>query len=190
MSRALKSLAIFALIVVIFTLSRHAIHSSTTTTTTVSTTTTTIQVAKPEKTNCKGSDFTGAFNQGEGAAGTVFDSVTLTKKSGGSCTLYGYPILTLQDTTGAVITAKILESSPVAFPDAQANQAAQKLTVTAGTSVTFDLGYSDVPVGTEACGSATTLSVQFEATGSTVTVTPSYPLQPCNTNTVWVSPFY
>jgi hypothetical protein len=188
-SRALKTLAIFAVIVVIFTLSRHAIHPSTTTTSTQSTTTTTIQVAKPV-TNCKGSDFTGVFNQGQGAAGTIFASVTLTKSSGGSCTVMGQPLLTLQDKTGALIDAKILTTSPVDFPDATANAPAKKLTVVLGTSVTFSLGYSDVPVGSETCASATTLSVQFVAQGSTVTVTPAYPVEPCNANTVWVSPFY
>jgi hypothetical protein len=59
-----------------------------------------------------------------------------------------------------------------------------------GSTISFSLGYSDVPDGTETCPSAVTISVQFSKSGSTTTVTPSYPLEPCNAATIWVSPFY
>lgn len=192
MNRTLKLLAVFIAVVVIFTVSRHFISSTTTTTTTTTSTTTstTTTTATTVGTTCTGSAFTGVFNQGQGAAGTIFASATLTKTTGGTCTVDGYPLLTLQDKTGAVISSRILDKSPVNFPDASANQPAQPITVHGGGSITFSLGYSDVQVGAQTCGSATTLNVQFTAGGSVVTVTPAYPVQPCNSNTVWVSPFY
>jgi hypothetical protein len=119
-------------------------------------------------TTCVGSDFNGVFDQGEGAAGTVFASVVLTKTSSGSCRVDGYPLLTLQDKMGAILTSKTLDVSPVEFPAAQANQPAKSQTIRFGA----------------------TLSVQFTVSGSDVTVTPVYPLEPCNHGTVWVSPFY
>jgi hypothetical protein len=56
-----------------------------------------------------GGDFSGVYNEGEGAAGTISASVTLTKIDAGSCTLKGWPLLTLQDTTGAVLTSSIID---------------------------------------------------------------------------------
>lgn len=192
MSRAFKSLLIFAAFVIIYTLSRHAISpsSSTTTTSSSTSTSTTSTTMTPTGTTCTGSDFNGTFNQGQGAAGTIFASVTLTKVTPGTCVVDGYPVLTLQDKTGAVLKGRVLDTSPVDFPVAQANDPAASVTVGSATTITFMLGYSDVQTGTTACGTATTLSVQFKAQGTTVTVTPTYPLQPCNGDTVWVSPFY
>jgi hypothetical protein len=198
-SRALKSLAIFAAIVVIYTISRHNLGDTPTTTTsttssTISTTTTTTMKTTPVATTCVGSDFTGVYVEGEGAAGTISASVTLTKSAPGSCTLKGWPILSLQDTSGAVLSSSIINErpgdAPIQFPAAQANQAATLLTLAQGAKTSFSLAYSDVPTGSAACASARTLSVQFAKDGSVATVTPSSPIAPCNNGTIWVSPFY
>jgi hypothetical protein len=194
-SRALKSLGIFATFVVIFALSRHAVDSNTTTTTTSTTTsTTTTTTAVSVGSTCAGSDFSAVYNEGEGAAGTIDASVTLTKVTAGSCTLKGWPLLTLQDTTGALITSTTVDvtpsNAPIQFPAAQANEAPTLLTLDKSSTVTFSLAYSDVPVGSATCPSARTLSVQVASGGSTAIVTPSYPLQPCNKGTIWVSPYY
>jgi hypothetical protein len=183
-------LGVAVLVVVLVLVGRHIVNSNTPTTTLLPSTTSTVPTAKPVAVACTGSDFSGVYNQGQGAAGTIFASVTLTKVTPGTCTFKGYPLLTLQDKTGAVITSKQLDSSPVQFPDALANKAPTQLSLSDGATTTFSLGYSDVPVGTQACASATTLSVQFAAGGPVVTVTPAYPVQPCNDNTIWVSPFY
>lgn len=198
MSRALKSLAIFAAFVVIFVISRHAIDPSTTTTTTSSTTTststTTTTTAAVIGSTCKGSDFTGVFNEGEGAAGTITASVTLTKTTPGTCTLKGWPILTLQDTDGALLVSSTINESPsnapIQFPSAQANRAAALLTLATQSKTTFSLAYSDVPTSTAVCPTAQTLSVQIAKGESAATVTLTVPIQPCNRGTIWVSPFY
>jgi hypothetical protein len=189
--RGLISVAIFIAFAAIFTLSRHSLHSTSSTTTTVTaptsgSTTTTLA----SMTTCQGSDFRGEYNEGEGAAGTIVASVTLTKVTTGTCTVDGYPLLTLQDQSGAVFSSTTSDQSPVQFPAAAANKPPTSHTVTNGASITFALGYSDVPVGTETCPSAVTISVQFSKNGSTTTVTPSYALEPCNAATIWVSPFY
>ena len=195
MSRALKLLAIFFAFVAIYALSRHPTGTTTTTTTTTtinqttSSTTTTVG-----GTTCHGTDFHGVFNEGQGAAGTIYASITLSKLTPGTCTIKGWPILTLQDRTGAVLPSNTIDlpssSSPIQFPGAKANAAPSLLTLTSGSSTTFALAYSDVPVGNESCGTATSIAVEISTHGSSVSITPAYPQQPCNHGSVWVSPFY
>jgi uncharacterized protein DUF4232 len=204
--RGLISVAIFAAFVVIFTLSRHAIDTSTTTTTTTSTTTTTAQsttttTSTLASSTCSGSSFSGAYNEGQGAAGTVYASVTLTKTTPGTCTVDGWPIITLQDKLGGLLTV-----TPIDVPKAgngfqfltgtasdltsAANRAPSLVTLAQNQSVTFALAYSDVAVGTAACGNGVTMSVQFAANGATVGLTPPSPIQPCDNGQIWLSPFY
>jgi len=195
-SRALKSLAVFFAFVAIYTLSRYG-HSTTTTTTSSTTTvavTTTTTASNTGSTTCAGSDFRGSFNQGQGAAGTVYASVTLVKTTSGSCTIKGWPILTLQDRLGALLPSSTVDlpsaNAPIQFSDARANHAPGLVTLTDGSTTTFSLAYSDVPTGATTCPSAQTVSVALTKGGSTVAVTAQYPPAPCNRGLIWVSPFY
>jgi Protein of unknown function (DUF4232) len=198
--RGLTSLAIFLAFVVIITLSRHVIDSTTTTTTTgVPVTTTTVSTATTTSTataasTCQGSAFSGVFNQGEGAAGTVYASLTLTKHTAGTCSVKGWPILTLQDKTGAVLPVNPVDQSgtnnAIQFSTAKANEAPTQLTLTNGSATTFSLAYSSVPTADTVCDNAVTISVQFAAGGASVPVTSAYPVQPCDNGKIWVSPFY
>jgi Protein of unknown function (DUF4232) len=198
--RGLTSLAIFLAFVVIITLSRHVIDSTTTTTTTgVPVTTTTVSTATTTSTataasTCQGSAFSGVFNQGEGAAGTVYASLTLTKHTAGTCSVKGWPILTLQDKTGAVLPVNPVDQSgtnnAIQFSTAKANEAPTQLTLTNGSATTFSLAYSSVPTADTVCDNAVTISVQFATGGASVPVTPAYPVQPCDNGKIWVSPFY
>jgi hypothetical protein len=198
--RGLTSLAIFLAFVVIITLSRHVIDptSSTTTTgvpvttTTVASSTTTSSVATAA--TCQGSGFTGVFNEGEGAAGTVYASVTLTKHSGGTCSVKGWPILTLSDKTGAVLPVNPVDQSgtnnAIQFSGTKANEAPTPLTLTNGSVTNFSLAYSSVSTANTVCDNAVTISVQFATGGSSVPITPAYPVQPCDNGKIWLSPFY
>jgi hypothetical protein len=195
--RGLISVAIFVAFVAIFTLSRHAIHSSTTTTTTTETVTSTSNTTSTTLASaaCNASDFSGVYNEGEGAAGTIYASVTLTKTTAGTCTLKGWPILTLQNRLGAILKSTGIDepSSANGFQfstPAQANAAPKSLTLSMDGTTTFSLAYSDVQSGTTACESAVTISVQFVAGGSAIPVTPAYAVQPCNNGQIWLSPFY
>jgi Protein of unknown function (DUF4232) len=204
-SRALKSLAIFAAIIVIYTLSRHVIHSTTATTTTTTTaphsTTTSTSTTPPVSAACAGQNFSGFYNTGEGAAGTVYATVTLTNTGATSCTLHGWPILTLQDKLGAVLTSTLVDvpsagnsfqflaGSATGLTD-KANNAPTTLTLGKNATATFALAYSDVPVGTAACENAISVFVQFAKNGTPVSLTPSEPVQPCGNGEIWLSPYY
>jgi hypothetical protein len=197
--RGLISVGLFIAFVAILALSRHVVDSNntaTTTTTTSKTTTTTVPATTTtvESDACVASDFSGAYNEGEGAAGTIYASITVTKTTAGSCTLKGWPILTLQNRLGAVLPMTAVDvptaSSGFQFLATQANAAPTSLTIQQNGSTTFSLGYSDVPVGTAACESAVTVSVQFVKGGATIPVTPQYAVQPCDSGQLWLSPFY
>ncbi len=193
MRRALKSLGLFVAFVVIFTLSRHAIPHGTSTTTTASVATTSTSSA-PGTPACLAQDFRGTYNLAQGATGTVYASITLTKVSGPLCTLRGWPTLTLQDRTGAILSSSTIDlptsNSPIQFPDTAANHAPASLTLADGALVRFDLAYSNVPTGTQTCPSVQTISVQLKKGGGVVSVTPAYPPQPCNSGAIWVSPYF
>jgi hypothetical protein len=199
--RGLTSVAIFVAFVVILTLSRHVIDSTTGTTTTInsipgttSTVGATTTTSATSVTTCQGSSFSGLFNEGEGAAGTVQASVTLTKQTAGTCVIKGWPILTLQDKTGAVLPLNLVDESgsgnAIQFSVAKANEPPAVLTMSNGSVTNFSLAYSSVPAANSVCDNAITISVQFATGGSSVPVTPAYPVQPCDSGKIWVSPFY
>ena len=195
MRRTLTLLGVFLAFVAIFTLSRHATSTTTTsTTTTSSSTTSSTTTTKPAGTTCLGSDFRGQFNQGQGAAGTIYASVTLTKSSVGACTLKGWPRLTLQDKLGAQLPVNPVDlpssAGAIQFQTAQANQPPSPLRLAKGAATTFSLAYSDVATANSVCDNAVTMNVQLSVGGSTVTVTPQFALQPCDNGRIWISPFY
>ena len=196
MRRAVISLVLFLAFAIIVTASRHSTTSSASSTTTPASTlpaSTSTTIASGS--TCSGTDFRATFGYSEGAAGTVYSSVTLTKITAGSCTLDGWPLLTLQDAHGAVIASRTVDlptaNSPVTFPDAAANAAPTSLTVSTGTKTTFDLAYSDVPTGSETtCPSVASVAIAVGTGQGVAVATPSYPLQPCGGGLVWVSPFF
>ena len=103
-------------------------------------------------------------------------------------------MLVLQSKTGATLPSLTVDlpttSSPIVFPAAQANAAPTKLNLTENGTASFSLAYSDVARGTEVCSTATTIGVRLAPTGSMIVIEPTYPIEPCNHGTVWVSPFY
>ena len=193
MKRGLISVVIVVGFVAIFTLSRHHTTVTTTTTTTSATSTSSTTTSNPG-TDCLGRDFKAMFVQGQGAAGTVYASVTLTRTGAGSCTVKGFPVLTMYDNKGVVLPINQIDlgstSGPIQFQPATANEAPTSVMLIKGASTNFSLAYNDVQTGTTACESVVTLNVQFASTGISVPVTPAYPLQPCDNGRIWVSPFY
>ena len=190
MRRGLISVAIFIAFIAVYTIGRHGFGTTTTTTTTTTAATSTTLAGRV----CKANDFSGAYNEGQGAAGTIEASVTLTKSTAGSCTLKGWPLMTLQDRLGAVLASNLVDVPSSAnghqFTITKANAAPTTLTLNQNATTNFSLAYSDVPTGATACESAVTLSVQFTTNGAAITVTPPYAVQPCNGGQIWVSPFY
>lgn len=202
MRRGLISVAIFFAFVAIFTLSRHNTTTTTTTTTVTTvgpnTTTTTSSGATTTSTQevalCQGSSFNGVYNEGEGAAGTVYASVTLTKTSPGTCAESGWPILTLQNKSGALLPVNLVNvpsaGNSLQFSAAKANRPPAQLILHQGSVTNFSLAYSSVETANTVCDNALTVNVQFASGGSAVPVTAPYPVQPCDNGKVWVSPFY
>jgi len=190
-NRGLKSVLLFAAFVVIFTVSRHVAlnHHTTTTTSSTTTSSTTSTSTTTMAAKCQGSDFTAVDDGGQGAAGTVYDSVTLTKVTTDNCVVDGYPVLTLQGTSGAVVpSSETHATSAVQFPMAGANQPAASLVVTPKSTVAFSYTFSDVSSGS--CPSVKTINVQFAPAGSTAPVTLLYAQSPCNNGALTVSPFF
>lgn len=201
MKKLLGVLAVVVLAVGGFFLGQHVAQhpvASTTTTTTsttvVGTGTTTTIPSSSLATTCAASDFRGVFNQGQGAAGTIYASATLIKTTPGTCTMKGWPLVTFQDRLGAVLHSSVVDvptnKDGFSFPTAAADAMPASQQLSHGSTVDFSLAYSDVPTGTASCPSATTISVQFRADSAAVTITANYPLQLCNSGAVWVSPFY
>jgi hypothetical protein len=199
--RGLISVAIFFAFVAIFTLSRHHTPSVTTTTTGAPITTTTTTTPSGATTTstvaealCQGSSFSGVYNEGEGAAGTVYASVTLTKTSPGTCAETGWPILTLQNKAGALLPVNVVDvpsaGNSLQFSTSKANRAPTQLLLHQGSVTNFSLAYSSVETANTVCDNALTLNIQFAAGASAVPVTAPYAVQPCDNGKVWVSPFY
>ena len=152
MRRGLISVAIFFAFVAIFTLSRHHTPSVTTTTTGAPITTTTTTTPSGATTTstvaealCQGSSFSGVYNEGEGAAGTVYASVTLTKTSPGTCAETGWPILTLQNKAGALLPVNVVDvpsaGNSLQFSTSKANRAPTQLLLHQGSVTNFSLAY-------------------------------------------------
>jgi hypothetical protein len=199
--RGLISVAIFIAFAAIFTLSRHHTPSTTTTTTVAPVTTTTTGTSSTTTTTstlaqaaCQGSGFSGVYNEGEGAAGTVYASVTLTKTSPGTCSENGWPILTLQDKSGALLPVTLVDvpsaGNTLQFSAAKANHAPTSLLLHQGSVTNFSLAYSSVTTAGTTCDNALTLNIQFASGDSSVPVTAPYAVQPCDNGKIWVSPFY
>ena len=160
MSRTLRNLLLaVALIAIVVLVGRHGnlFHSSSTTTTTAAATTTTTTTTTSSTTaattttttataatTCRGADFSGVNVGSQGAAGTGYDIMTLTKVTAGSCVVDGYPVLSFQDAKGTLETSLSVVHS-TSFPAAPANAGAVAYTIADGGRVDVQFRYSDVP---------------------------------------------
>jgi len=198
-SRVTRNLLLAIALVVIGTVAGYAAGHRTSSTTTTSTTSSTVATTSTTAvsstttttaslTTCRGSAFTGANVGSEGAAGTGYDVMTLTKVSSGSCVIDGYPIVSFLGAKAVVVTG-LSVTDATDFPAGPARGAPRAYTVTPGAKVDLQLRYSDIPVGTQACPSVDQVNVQFVAGDTSVPVSFPYPISPCG-GTLWVSPFY
>ena len=200
MSRTARNFVLALVLVIVVVVAGYGIgHRSPTTTTTTTTTTTppTTTTTAPHApttttpaslTTCRGSQFTGTNVGSQGAAGTGYDIMTLTKTSPGTCVVDGYPIVSLLNAKGAVITGFNVTGA-TDFPEGPAHGAPAAHTITTGQKVDVQIRYSDIPVGTAVCPSVSQVDVQFVTGDQTVPVIFTYPIQPCGGDLA-VSPFY
>jgi hypothetical protein len=123
-----------------------------------------------------------AYHPGQGAAGTVSSVITMTYTSATPCVVSGYPIVTLQDRYGTVLSTTLLRSPldrHVYFPDSRANTGPRTINVTLGTHVAVSFSINDVGDGTGACPTAVGVSVQMMPGDTAVPLVMSYPLTVC-----------
>jgi hypothetical protein len=159
--------------------------STTVTTSTVPTSTTTVTASL---TTCRGSQFTGTNVGSEGAAGTGYDIMTLTKTSPGSCVVDGYPIVSFLGAKGVVVTGLSVRDA-TDFPIGAAQGPPRAHTIVTGQKVGLQVRYADIPVGTATCPSVSQINVQFVAGDQSVPVKIAYPIAPCG-GALAVSAFY
>ena len=186
MKRGLISAGAFLALLVIVAISRHAINSSTTTTTT------TVPISNIPAA-CAAKDFTGTWANGEGAAGTIYASVTFQYNGTTTCSIDGTPQIVLYDENGAALPTNVVPATSTSanFSAPAANEPARTLTIKPGDTTNMAFWYSDVPSGTEtSCPSATSMKVGLPAGPVSIIVTPPYALQPCDGGQLTVSPFY
>lgn len=170
--------------------------TSTSSTTSSSTTTPVVSTTSPSSTTttavslttCRGPDFTGTNVGSQGAAGTGYDIMTLTKVSAGSCVVDGYPVVSFLTGKGVVVTGlSVIDATD--FPAGPAQGAPGAHTISTGAKVDVQLRYSDIPVGTAACANVDQVNVQMVAGDTSIPVSFTYPISPCG-GRLAVSPFY
>ncbi len=152
-----------------------------TTTSTTSGSTTTTRASGP--TSCRAADLAGTESGGSGAAGTIETSVTLRNTSSSTCVLGGYPGLLLIGSGGAALPTNVVRKGTYPFT----SQAPTLVTLAPGQSGHVNIGYSDVPHGTETtCPTATAL--QVIPPNATDHLTVAMTLAPCDGGTLVTSP--
>ncbi len=193
-SRALALLAVFAAVVVF---SRHTVSmgsSGTTTTSLTPTTTVHTSTSRPVvATTCRVSDFTLDWFQGQGAAGTVYSTVSLHYNAAAPCVINSYPLVTLQDSYGSVLPTvelRVPADRHLYFPDSRANYGPKPLTVNFGQVLHFGVAASDAPIGTLACENVAAISVQLRPGETSRSVSLPYGLTACGGGQVMVSAVY
>jgi hypothetical protein len=111
--------------------------------------------------------------------------VALTSTSAGPCVLAGYPGLLLQSASGAALPTSVVRKGTYSFTA----MAPTTVTLTHGQSAYFNIGYSDVPVGTETT-CPTSASVQVTPPNAFDHVVMASALAPCGGGTLVVSPVF
>lgn len=127
--------------------------------------------------------------QGNGAAGTIYQTVSLTNTSSATCTLDGYPGMQLLDAQGSSIPTNVVRGGSPSFPTAAANQPPATVTLAPQQAAVFSLDYEDVPVGDEtSCPTST--KAQITPPNDTASAVVTLQITACGGGTVHVSPVY
>jgi hypothetical protein len=134
---------------------------------------------------CATSALTAVVSGSSGAAGTIETTVALTSTSASPCVLGGYPGLLLQSASGSALPTAVVRKGSYAFTA----MAPTTVSLTHGMSAYFNIGYSDVPVGTETT-CPTSASVQVTPPNAVDHLVMTAALAPCGGGTLVVSPVF
>jgi hypothetical protein len=134
---------------------------------------------------CATTALSGSVAGSSGAAGTIETTVALKSTSATPCVLSGYPGLQLLDSAGASLPTQVVRKGGYSFT----SMAPTTVTLSNGQSTYFNIGYSDVPMGTEqSCPNSTSLEVT--PPGATDHLLAPAVLSPCGGGTLVVSPVF
>lgn len=134
---------------------------------------------------CATTTLTAVVSGSSGAAGTREVTVALTSTSAVPCVLAGYPGLLLQTASGSALPTAVVRQGSYSFTA----MAPTTVTLTHGESAYFNIGYSDVPVGSET-SCPTSASVQVTPPNAFDHLVMSAALAPCGGGTLVVSPVF
>ncbi len=161
--------------------------TSTSTSTSIPTTpagpTTTTVAAGPVR--CATAALTGSVVGSSGAAGTIETTVALRSTATVPCTLGGYPGLQMLAASGAPLPTTVVRKGTYSFT----SMAPTTVTLAPGQSAVFNIGYSDVPVGTETT-CPTSASAQVTPPNAFDHLLIDAALAPCGGGTLVVSPVF
>jgi Domain of unknown function (DUF4232) len=134
---------------------------------------------------CATAALTGSVVGGSGAAGTIETTMALRSTAAVPCTLGGYPGLQMLAASGAALPTIVVRKGSYSFT----SMAPATVTLAPGQSVYFNIGYSDVPVGSEtAC--PTSASVEVTPPNAFDHLVTPAALGPCAGGTLVVSPVF
>jgi hypothetical protein len=136
--------------------------------------------------HCPASQLAGSQVGSEGAAGTVELTFALRNTGTTSCVLEGYPGGLLLDGSGQALPTTVERGGTLKFEAVPVST----VTLAPGATAWFNLGFSDVPTGTEtSCPAAASLEITPPNAYDHLTV-PASGLAPCGQGTVTVSPVF
>jgi hypothetical protein len=134
---------------------------------------------------CATSSLTASVYGGNGAAGTIETTIALTSSAATSCTLGGYPGLQMLSASGSLLPTNVVRKGTYSFTA----MAPSTVSVVPGHAVYFNMGYSDVPSGSEtSCPTSATLRVTPPNSYGSVAVATH--LSPCDKGSIAVSPVF
>ncbi|MBF6556924.1 MAG: DUF4232 domain-containing protein [Acidimicrobiales bacterium] len=134
---------------------------------------------------CATTSLTGSLSGRSGAAGTIETTIALKSTSAAPCVLFGYPGLQMLNAGMANLPTFVVRKGNYTFT----SMAPTTVTLTNGQTASFNIGYSDVPVGTETtCPTSAFLEVTPPNALDHLVIAAM--LAPCGGGTLVVSPVY
>ena len=134
---------------------------------------------------CVTAALTGSVVGSSGAAGTIETTVALRSTAASACILGGYPGLQMLAASGAALPTIVVRKGSYSFT----SMAPATVTVAPGQSAYFNIGYSDVPVGSET-SCPTSASVEVTPPDAFDHLVMPAALGPCAGGTLVVSPVF
>jgi hypothetical protein len=121
----------------------------------------------------------------EGAAGTIEVTFRLTNESPSECVFWGYPGALMLGPGGTPLATDVVRGGSLSFLDI----AVETVTVPAGESAYFNLGYSDVVTGGES-SCPTSSSLEITPPNDTEQLVVQVKIDACDGGRLSVSPVF